>query len=103
MPRPLPMTGVASRCDSEGEAAEAEGDLAGGDRHQDPPGERLVGAPGVGRAALVAVLADGPLGAEVTEDDVRLRTRGEARAREVEGLGAAGQALDQQREVDHAR
>src|SRR5207253_11209800 len=60
-------------------------------------------APGVGGAALEAVLADGPLGAEVAEDDVRLRIRGQARALEVEGLGAAAQPLDQQRQVDRPR
>src|SRR5690348_7517332 len=85
MRRQLLSTGVASGCDSEGEGTKALSDLAGGDRHQHPAGERLPGAPGVGRAALVAVLADGPLGAEVAEDDVRLRARRQARPLEVEG------------------
>src|SRR6478672_4424802 len=100
MPPPLPMTGVASRCDSEAEGAQTERDLAGGDGHQDAAGEGAAGAPGVGRATLVAVLADRPLGAEVAKDDVGLGARREGWPRQAEGLGAAAHPLDQEAEVD---
>ena len=54
------------------------------------------------RAALVAVLADGPLGAEVAEGDVGLAAGRQGRPLDAERGGAAGHPLDQQAEVDHA-